>query len=56
MIVKPLHTWWVYEKALLLALGDIKLFVDNWVQLSLESYEVSPIAIGLQYNLITFMT
>jgi len=44
-IVKPLRTWWVYERAILLALSDKNLFVDNWVQISLYPYEVSLIAI-----------
>jgi len=55
-IVKPLRTWWVYERALSLALGDTNLFVDNWLQTSSYLYEVSPIAIVSQYMHITLMT
>jgi len=54
--IKPLRTRWVYERALSLALGDVNLLVDNWLQISSHSYEVSPIAIVSQYELITLMT
>jgi hypothetical protein len=33
-IIKPLHTQWVYERALSLALGDTDIFVDNWLLIS----------------------
>jgi hypothetical protein len=55
-MIKPLRTRWVYESALSLALGDTNLFVENWLRISLYSYEVSPIAIVSQYELITLMT
>jgi hypothetical protein len=56
MIVKPLRTWWVYESALSLALRDTNIFVDNWLQISLYLYNVSPIVIVLQYKYSTLMT
>ena len=55
-IIKLLHTRWVYERALSLALGDTDQLVDNWLQISSYSYEVSPIAIVSQYELIILMT
>jgi len=55
-IIKPLRTWWVYERVLSLDLGDTNLLVDNWLQISSYSYEVSPIAIVSQYKFITLMT
>jgi len=55
-IIKLLCTWWVYERALSLALGDTNRFVDNWLQISSYSYEVSPIAIVLHSELNTLMT
>jgi hypothetical protein len=54
-IITRLHTWWVYEKALSLALGDMNLFIDNWLQISSYLYKVSPIVIVSQYELITLM-
>jgi len=54
--IKPLHTQWVYERALSLALSDTNLFIDIWLQISSYSYEVSQIAIVLQYERITLMT
>jgi len=56
VIVKLICTRWVYERALSLAPGDKKLFVDIWLQISSYVYEVSPIAIGLQYEHITLKT
>jgi len=55
-IIKPIRTRWVQERELSLALGETKLFVDNWLQINVYSYEVSPIAIVSQYELITLMT
>jgi hypothetical protein len=55
-IIIALRTRWLCERALSLALGDMNLFVDNWLQISTYSYKVSPIAIVLQYELITLMT
>ena len=54
-ISKPLRTQWVYERALSLVLGDKNLFVENLLQISSYSYEVSPIAIEAQYEHITWM-
>jgi hypothetical protein len=47
-IVELLHAWWVYEKGVSLAVGDRNQFVDIWLQISLYSYEILPIAIVLQ--------
>jgi hypothetical protein len=54
-IINPLCTWWVYERALSLALADANLSVDNWLQRSSYSYDVSPMAIVSQYMLIILM-
>jgi hypothetical protein len=42
VIVKPLHTQCVQETA------AKNRFVDDWLQISMYSYEVSPIAIVSQ--------
>jgi len=55
-IVKPLHAWWVYERAFSLARGDTNQFGDYWLQISSYPYEVSPIAFESQYERITLMT
>jgi hypothetical protein len=41
-IVNPLRTRCVHERALSLAFGDTNLFVDNWLQISLYPYKLSP--------------
>jgi len=38
------------------ALGDMNLFIDNWLQISSYAYKVSPIAIVLLYDDISLMT
>jgi hypothetical protein len=53
-IVEPLCTQWVYERAHSLALGDMNLCVDNWLQISSYVYKVLPIAIVLLYKHISF--
>jgi hypothetical protein len=55
-IIRPLRTRLVYERVLRLALGDTNLLVDNWLQISSYSYEVSPIAIVSHCELNTLMT
>jgi len=55
-IIKPLYIRWVYKRALSLPFGDMHLCVDNWLQISSYSYMVLPIAMVLQYELITLMT
>jgi hypothetical protein len=55
-IIKPLSTRWVYERALSLALGDTNLFVDNKLDISMYSYEISVIAIMSHFELNTLKT
>jgi len=55
IIVKLLRTQWVYKRALLLAVGDTNLFVDNWLQISSYPHNVSPIATVSHYKHITFV-
>jgi hypothetical protein len=50
VIVEPLCTQRVYERAHSLALGDMNLCVDNWLQVRSYVYKVSPIAIVLLYK------
>jgi len=55
MIDILLHTWWVYKRALSLALCNMNLFVDNWLQISSYPFELLPIAIVSQNEHITLM-
>jgi len=43
-------------RAVSLALGNSKLLVDNWFQISSDPCDVLPIALMLQYEHITLMT
>jgi hypothetical protein len=51
-IIKLLCTQWVYERALSLALGETNLFVDDWLQIRSYLYEVLPIEIVSQDELV----
>ena len=55
-IVEALCARWIYEMALALALSDTNPLDDNWLEISLYPYKVSPIAIMSQYEHITLMT
>jgi hypothetical protein len=50
VIIKPLHTSRVTERALTVEFGDMNLFVQNWVNIHSYLYAVSPIAIVSQYK------
>lgn len=54
-IVKLLYTRWVYDSAILLALGDKNQIVANWLQISSYALELSPVAIVSQYEHIISM-
>jgi hypothetical protein len=53
--IKPICTLWVYYTLLSLALGNMNLFVYNWIQPSWNINEVSPMEIVSQYELIALM-
>ena len=54
-IIETLHKRWVYKLPLSQVLGDMNLYIDNWIQISLYSYQVLAIEIMSQYEHITLM-